>query len=273
MGAASNSSADGNVAAPATAKSKPGYGSDVRESDFGPMFAWPCQTNNQVINLHKVSCAPVILVCMFYWNNFSLPAVLYLVLHGTYSMMWLAKYLCYPPKNFEAPPDPPGVAGSVILYVITGLYWITPFMLCAYTYEISVPLLALVITTFNAGIFLHYVGDCQLHFTLLHRGPGLVDTGLFARTRNPGYLGEVLIYVAFALLSQCYLSWIVNFVFWFTLFRDNMNKKDESISRYPGWKEYAAKSNQFLPKINLIRDLKSLFPQPADAGASFSKKD
>jgi len=52
-----------------------------------------------------------------------------------------------------------------------------------------------------------------------------------------------------------------------------MNKKDESISRYPGWKEYAAKSNQFLPKINPIRDLKSLFPQPADADTSFSKKD
>ena len=36
------------------------------------------------------------------------------------------------------------------------------------------------------------------HFTLRMQ-PGLIEDGLFARTRNPNYFGELLIYSGFAL--------------------------------------------------------------------------
>ena len=255
-----------DVAAPTVAASTSrsgtqlGYGSDVRKQKFGPMFAFPCATVNQVLNWHKLACAPAVLLLMLYFQNFSLPAVLYLVMHGTYSVMWLVKYLCFPPKNFEVAPDPPGAVGCVVLFCIVGVYWVTPAILCAHVRELPVWIIALALTSYNAGIFLHYVGDAVLHLTLLHRGPGLIKDGLFARTRNPGYLGEVLIYVGFALLAfPCVTPWVVNSMFWLTLFRDNMNKKDASISRHPGWEEYKARSGQFFPKIDMVKDVKALF--------------
>jgi hypothetical protein len=51
-----------------------------------------------------------------------------------------------------------------------------------------------------SGVFLHYVSDAQKFFVLRLR-KGLIQDGLFARTRNPNYLGEVLIYGGFAVAS------------------------------------------------------------------------
>jgi hypothetical protein len=51
-----------------------------------------------------------------------------------------------------------------------------------------------------SGVFLHYVSDAQKFFVLQLR-KGVVQDGLFSRTRNPNYLGEVLIYGGFAVAS------------------------------------------------------------------------
>jgi Protein of unknown function (DUF1295) len=49
-------------------------------------------------------------------------------------------------------------------------------------------------------MFLHFVGDAQKYYTLRFWS-GLIEDGLFARTRNPNYLGETLIYISFATVS------------------------------------------------------------------------
>ena len=49
------------------------------------------------------------------------------------------------------------------------------------------------------GMFFHFVADAQKFFTLKYRKPRkLITEGLFRYTRNPNYLGEVMIYVGYA---------------------------------------------------------------------------
>ncbi|MCV7226628.1 hypothetical protein [Mycolicibacterium komossense] len=48
-----------------------------------------------------------------------------------------------------------------------------------------------------------------------------------ARTRNPNYLGEILIYAAYALLSMHWISWIVLVDWVFGFFVRDMLKKDK----------------------------------------------
>jgi Protein of unknown function (DUF1295) len=45
------------------------------------------------------------------------------------------------------------------------------------------------------------VSDAQ-KFYILRERKGLIEDGLFTRTRNPNYLGEILIYVSFAIMSM-----------------------------------------------------------------------
>ena len=69
-------------------------------------------------------------------------------------------------------------------------------------------LLGLALFFFTMGIFLHYVSDAQKFYTLQLK-KGLIQEGLFGRIRNPNYLGEILIYIAFAIMSLHWLPFLV----------------------------------------------------------------
>jgi len=113
---------------------------------------------------------------------------------------------------------------------------------------ISAPHLALGVAVYVWGIFLHYTSDCQKYYTLKYH-KGLIHEGLFARSRNMNYVGEVLIYAGYAIISGFTLPWLINSVYWFGLFLPSMLNKDKSLSRYPQWAEYKKSSGLFFPKF------------------------
>jgi protein-S-isoprenylcysteine O-methyltransferase Ste14 len=109
-------------------------------------------------------------------------------------------------------------------------------------------LAALAVWLWGWGMLLHFGSDCQKHYILHHCGrKGLITEGFFAHTRNPNYLGEVLIYSAYATLAQHWVPWALCGAVWFQLFIPNMLQKDRRMSRHPGWKEYAAETGLILP--------------------------
>ena len=112
----------------------------------------------------------------------------------------------------------------------------------------SPPLVAAAISTNLFGVLLHYVSDAQKYYTLKYR-PGLITEGFFARCRNTNYLGEVLIYLSFAMLAQHWLPFVILGIFFLGIFMPNMTKKDQSLSCYPEFAEYQANSGLFLPKL------------------------
>jgi steroid 5-alpha reductase family enzyme len=77
---------------------------------------------------------------------------------------------------------------------------------------------------------------------------GLIEDGLFARTRNPNYLGEVLIYGGFVLASWHWQPALV-LAGWFLYFVRNMRRKDESMSRHPGFASYKHRTGMLFPAL------------------------
>jgi hypothetical protein len=73
--------------------------------------------------------------------------------------------------------------------------------------------------------------------------------GLFSRTRNPNYLGEILIYTAFALTSFHWLPFLILAGWVFGFFVRNMLKKDRSLSRHPEFDEYKKRTGLLFPKL------------------------
>jgi protein-S-isoprenylcysteine O-methyltransferase Ste14 len=213
-----------------------------------PMFGF--QTMNQAINLHKILCGPVILGMMTYYENFTLITWLYLAIHSAYGLLWLIKYATFSDRSFNMYISKPLFLFS---FFASTLYWYIPYMLISDPIASSPqsippyrPAIALFLYTF--GIFLHYTSDCQKYFTLKYRR-GLITEGLFAKSRNMNYVGEVLIYSGFAVLSGHNFAWIVNSVFWFGLFLPSMLSKDKSLSKYEQFKNYKETSGLFFPRF------------------------
>lgn len=197
------------------------------------------------INLHKGLTFIFIIGLMAIYQNFSIAPCIYLALHGSYGIMWLFKDSFYPDKQWEQE-IPLGM--GIFTFIILGLYWVAPFILISSGTQPANLIITIAVITNLFGIFLHYGSDAQKYYTLKYKS-GLITEGFFARSRNPNYLGEILIYLSFAILAQHWLPFLILGGFVAGIFVPNMRKKDQSLSRYPEFEEYKTQSGLLFPKL------------------------
>ena len=69
-----------------------------------------------------------------------------------------------------------------------------------------------------------------------------MNDGYMKWSRNPNYVGEMMIYSSFALTTQRIEPWYVLGYMWTLIFLSRMLQKDYSLSKKAGWKEYEATS-------------------------------
>ncbi len=197
------------------------------------------------INLHKGLTAFVVVGMMLYYQDFSQGAYLYLGLHGSYGFLWLLKSRTYPDRQWEKRVSIPY---GIFVFLALSLYWLPPFLL---TSQHLVPNEFIIVGAISLNMFgmvLHFGSDAQKYYTLKYQ-PGLITEGFFARSRNTNYLGELMIYVGFALLSMSWIGFIGIAIFFVGAFIPNMIKKDKSLSRYPEFADYKKRSWLMFPRL------------------------
>lgn len=198
------------------------------------------------INAHKVLVVPLVLGWMWFYDNWTVEAFTYLSLHGTYCLIWLLKGLTYPDQRFQAPL--PARIGIKFIFLPLSAYYVAPYLLISRHVSLPPYLMCIILCIFTIGMFLHYVGDAQKYYTLKLQ-EGLIEEGLFSRTRNPNYLGEILIYASFAIMSLHWLPIAILVAWIFLFFVNSMVRKDKSLSRHPGFDEYRKRTGLLFPKL------------------------
>lgn len=198
-----------------------------------------------VINLHKALTAPFVALLMALHANTTTTAWVYLALHGTYGLLWLLKDWLFPDRQWQQTMAPAAAVGG---FLVLGLYWLAPWLLIGSGAEAPPALIAAAIALNLVGTFLHFGSDAQKHFTLAAR-PGLISDGFFRYSRNPNYLGEMLIYASFALLAMHWLPWLVLAAFWLAVFLPNMRRKDDALARHPEFEAWKARTGLLLPRL------------------------
>ncbi len=200
-----------------------------------------------IIDTFKLATAPVVLGLMLAWQATGRTAPwIYLGLHGTYGALWFAKSRIFGDKNWERPCTPK--RGLFLVGGLTG-YWAAPFLLIVQGVDPPPPVLCACVALFGGGVFLHFASDMQKHTSLTLRPGVLITEGLWARTRNPNYLGELLIYLSFATMS---LHWLPFAVFGSAIAVEwipNMRRKDASLSRHSGFAAYKARTGVLFPRL------------------------
>jgi protein-S-isoprenylcysteine O-methyltransferase Ste14 len=78
------------------------------------------------------------------------------------------------------------------------------------------------------GVVLMMVSDCQKYYILKIK-PGLISNGMFARVRNPNYLGEILLYLSFSMCVGNTIAYAIPLTVWITVFIPFMKTKDLSL--------------------------------------------
>jgi len=135
------------------------------------------------------------------------------------------------------------------LIAVLGAYWYLPFAAICNPQPVDSGYRTLhAILLVVVGTFLMIGADVQKH-TQLKLQKGLVSDGFFARTRNPNYLGEIMIYFGFAVMANSYIGYAIVCSIWATLFTAGILAKENSFMKKDGWHEYSQKSLVLLPRI------------------------
>ena len=151
------------------------------------------------IDSHKGVTPLAILAMMAVYGQWDNPtAWVYLGLHGSYGILWVLKSRIFGDRQWE---QPTGWGYGLVIWGGLTLYWIAPWLITSQGVHAPPWLLGLSVFVYAVGVFLHFAADMQKHTSLALRPGQLITTGLFARTRNPNYLGELLIYLSFAVLA------------------------------------------------------------------------
>ena len=182
---------------------------------------------NQLINLHKGMTAFVVLGLMFFYNNFTIAPLVYLALHGTYGLLWLLKEKIFPDPYFK---ENINFLTSVTGFIFLGSYWIAPYILISSQKSVPDFIIAASISINIIGVFLHFASDTQKYFSLKFK-KDLIKEGFFKNVRNTNYLGEILIYLSFAILSMSFITFAILAIFFFVVFLPRMIKKDKSLTK------------------------------------------
>jgi protein-S-isoprenylcysteine O-methyltransferase Ste14 len=204
-----------------------------------------------VINCQKGLTILYVLALIWWYQNDSIEAWTYLGLHGSYGLCWLIKELCFPDGGWQKKVT--WLGGINALLFVLGPYWIAPTLLVSGAWgvsEVSRPhwWLGLCIVIHTLGLMLMIGADAQKYFTLKHKR-GLITRGFFAHIRHPNYTGEMMIYGSYALLVWHWLPALILAYVWSILFATNIMMKEESMSRYPQWAAYRARTGYLLPRL------------------------
>ena len=194
---------------------------------------------------------------MLYFQNFSDEMYLYTVMHGSYGLLWYLKHVAFPDKTYLQKCT---ISCAIVCWVtLLGPYMVPGYLLAAgyCPKNISKQRKYFSLFAYIIGVCLTIAADCQKNFILKYvkKRPVLITDGLFARTRNPNYLGELMLYGSFATLTNHWISYsVIGFAFC-TIFPARIFQKEVSLMKKPGWKDYSESSNILLPKVLGLSDI------------------
>lgn len=199
------------------------------------------------INLHKLLVIPVTAALMWSYSCFTPAAWTYLALHGSYGLLWVAKDITFPDRNFQ---EHCSFGKMLFIGVMISVYYFPiPWVLVYYARAVPVWYPAVAIALYSFGMFLMMGSDCQKYYTLKAAPGKLITSGFFKYIRSPNYLGELFIYMAFSMLTYSPWGFIPSLLFLLTGVLPNSAKKDSSMSRYPEFADYKARSYRVLPPV------------------------
>ena len=183
---------------------------------------------------------------MYYFDNFGYGAYAYLALHGSYGFCWLLKEIVFPDAGFAVKVT---FLSFITAFVgVLGPYWVAAYILISSSTYVSPLRLCTAVMIYAFGLVLMMGADTQKFFVLKVK-KGLISNGWFRYCRNPNYLGEIMIYSSFAILSQHYIPWLIYTYIWGLVFVSNWALKEESYKKKAGWDEYKNRSNLLTPSF------------------------
>lgn len=231
---------------------------------------------SRVIDFCKALTLPFCLFLMAQSNNWSYSAYLIMALHGSYGLLWILKGVILPDAYWE---NRAKYGSLLITFVVLCGYWSSAYIIITTHVKTSPLRMFFAIMIYVFGVVLMIASDTQKYFVLQEKAAfhqpkeqRLIQNGWFTSCRNTNYLGEMMLYGSFALLSESVFPWCITGTVWLSIFCSRWYEKEQSFGRKIGGLDYIERSSIILPVPLPFLPIPSLFSAPkAKEGVKMKK--
>jgi protein-S-isoprenylcysteine O-methyltransferase Ste14 len=206
-------------------------------------------TQLTVINLAKTLTLIIILILAIIYGIHDARQVIYLCLHGGYCSWWLLEQYLFPCRKDSIFTEKVGISTFVSMLLFVGVFYSLP---AVFAFTNTAPLgyitMAISLLLYTFGSLINTAADVQ-KMTAKNMGEKLIKTEIWRSIRNVNYLGDLMRYTSFAIVSGSLWSAIIPLTL-FALYIQRILDKEKSMSdKYSDFSLYKQQSSRLIPWV------------------------
>ena len=175
--------------------------------------------------------------------------VIYLCLHGGYCTWWLLEQYLFPTRRDILFTEKVNLPTFIIVLLFVGVFYALPaFFAFTNTVTLGYIPMAISLLLYIFGSLINTAADVQ-KMTAKSMGAKLVSTEIWRSIRNVNYLGDLMRYSSFAVVSGSLWSALLPLIV-FALYIQRILEKDNKMKeKYPDFPQYQEQSTRLIPWI------------------------
>lgn len=201
------------------------------------------------INLAKALTALLLVGYALYFGVAGMRQVLYLCLHLTYCTWWLIEQWLFPSRRQQIFQEKVNWATLIGILLFVGAFYSLPGYLAFVNPDpIGFVAIAIAIPLYTVGSLVNATADVQ-KMTAKKYDAGLVKDEIWRTSQNVNYLGDLMRYFSFAIVSGSLWAYILPALI-FALYLSRIQQKQESMrEKYADYPEYNAETKRLIPGV------------------------
>lgn len=201
------------------------------------------------INIAKALTIVLLIGYALWFGIQDIRQLLYLCLHITYCFWWLVEQWFFPLRRQQIFTEPTNLPGLVfILLFVGGLYSLPGYLAFTNSQPISYLTVAIALPLYILGSLINATADVQ-KLTAKQHGATLVSDQIWRLSRNINYLGDLLRYLSFSIVSGSLWAYLLPGIV-ALLYLQRIAQKEQSMAeKYPDFATYQQSSTRLIPFI------------------------
>ncbi|MBD1912671.1 MULTISPECIES: DUF1295 domain-containing protein [unclassified Leptolyngbya] len=175
--------------------------------------------------------------------------VIYLCLHISYCGWWLLEQWLFPQRRQQIFTDKIGLATFLVVLLFVGVFYALPgYFTFINPNPIPYGAVAVALPLYIFGTLINTAADVQ-KMIAKDMGASLVNDGIWRSVRHVNYLGDLMRYTSFSVISGSVWAFLLPGVI-FLLYLQRITQKEQSMAaKYPDFAAYQQSSTRLFPLI------------------------
>jgi protein-S-isoprenylcysteine O-methyltransferase Ste14 len=206
-------------------------------------------TELTAINVAKVITIFCLITLTLIYGVHDQRQIIYLCLHISYCGWWLLEQWLFPQRRQQLFTEKIGLATFLVVLLFVGVFYALPgYFAFINPTPIAYTSVLIALPLYIFGSLINTAADVQ-KMTAKSLGAGLVSDGIWSSVRHVNYLGDLMRYTSFSVVSGSVWSFLVPGAT-LLLYLQRIAQKEQSMSaKYSEFAAYQQRSTRLLPWI------------------------